>query len=123
MKNFLIKAKNGICTAISWLFAIPSVLFLLISVFFGIIMHFFDKETYIKINRFFNYQADSSEKRLDDKIKELKMFGFEIYEMEIPENFVIFGEKQTIFKNDKILSKKIYEEPLFTRKQKVKIKI
>lgn len=58
-----------------------------------------------------------------DKIKELKMFGFEIYEMEIPENFVIFGEKQTIFKNDKILSKKIYEEPLFTRKQKVKIKI
>ena len=73
MKNFLIKAKNGICTAISWLFAIPSVLFLLISVFFGIIMHFFDKETNIKINRFFNYQADSSEKRLDDKLKELKI--------------------------------------------------
>ncbi|QWM89838.1 hypothetical protein [uncultured phage cr77_1] len=81
MKNFLIKAKNGICTAISWLFAIPSVLFLLISVFFGIIMHFFDKETYIKINRFFNYQADSSEKRLDDKIKELKELKKELSEM------------------------------------------
>ena len=81
MKNFLIKAKNGICTAISWLFAIQSVLFLLISVFFGIIMHFFDKETNIKINRFFNYQADSSEKRLDDKIKELKELKKELSEM------------------------------------------
>lgn len=44
-------------------------------------MHFFDKETHIKINHFFNYQADSSEKRLDDKIKELKELKKELSEM------------------------------------------
>jgi hypothetical protein len=58
-----------------------------------------------------------------DKIKELKTFGFEIYEVKVPENFVILGEKQTIFKNDKIVSKKIYEEPSNTFKQKTKLKI
>lgn len=81
MKNFLTKVKNSICTAISWLFAIPTVLFLLISVFFGIIMHFFDKETNTKINCLINNQADSSEKRLDDKIKELKELKKELSEM------------------------------------------
>ena len=44
-------------------------------------MHFFDKETNTKINRLINNQADSSEKRLDDKIKELKELKKELSEM------------------------------------------
>ncbi len=58
-----------------------------------------------------------------DKLAELKSLGFEIYEMKIPSNFVILGEKQTIFKNNKVLLKKIYEEPSASVKQKAKIKI